>query len=78
MQFASFSDFISMGGYGFFVWLSFGVSALLLSLLVIESTLGHSRVLNHIALQKRREEKLRQSRAAQQQTKTSADSPVTD
>lgn len=26
MQFASLSEFFSMGGYGFFVWLAFGVS----------------------------------------------------
>lgn len=25
-NFASFSDFLAMGGYGFFVWLSFGGS----------------------------------------------------
>ncbi|WP_430456018.1 heme exporter protein CcmD [Rheinheimera sp.] len=25
-NFTSFSDFIAMGGYGFFVWLSFGSS----------------------------------------------------
>ena len=25
-NFASFSDFLAMGGYGFFVWLSFGCS----------------------------------------------------
>lgn len=28
MAFDSFADFIAMGGYGFFVWLSYGVSAL--------------------------------------------------
>ena len=26
MQFASLSEFFAMGGYGFFVWLAFGVS----------------------------------------------------
>ena len=30
MQFDSFSDFIAMGGYGFYVWLSFGTCALIL------------------------------------------------
>lgn len=31
MQFDSFSEFVAMGGYGFFVWLSFGVSFLALA-----------------------------------------------
>ncbi|MGL5037996.1 MAG: heme exporter protein CcmD, partial [Aeromonas sp.] len=26
MYFASFSDFLAMGGYGFYVWLSFGLT----------------------------------------------------
>lgn len=26
MQFDSFSEFLAMGGYGFYVWLAFGVS----------------------------------------------------
>ena len=26
MHFETFADFIEMGGYGFFVWLAFGVS----------------------------------------------------
>lgn len=49
MQFSSFNEFISMGGYGFFVWLSFGATALLLTLLVIDSKSGHKRIINHIA-----------------------------
>lgn len=30
MQFANISEFFAMGGYGFYVWLAFGVSFLLL------------------------------------------------
>jgi heme exporter protein D len=37
MHFQSFSDFLAMGGYGFFVWLSFGVTYLLLIGLIITS-----------------------------------------
>ena len=37
MAFDSFSDFLSMGGYGFFVWLSFGVSLVAMLALVVES-----------------------------------------
>ena len=75
MQFSSFNEFISMGGYGFFVWLSFGATALLLTLLVIDSKSGHKRIINHIAQQKRREEKLRQSRELNKQSKQTEQSP---
>ncbi|MDX1678068.1 heme exporter protein CcmD [Arsukibacterium sp.] len=34
MYFQSFSDFLAMGGYGFFVWLSFGLTYLLLTGLI--------------------------------------------
>jgi heme exporter protein D len=62
MQFTSFNEFIDMGGYGFYVWLSFGATALLLTLLVISSKAGHQKVINQIAQQKLREDKLRQSK----------------
>ena len=63
MQFNSFSDFINMGGYGFYVWLSFGVSALILSLLLIASKRGHQQIINQIAKRKQREDKLREAKA---------------
>jgi len=31
MHFASFSDFLAMGGYAFYVWLSFGLTLVCLS-----------------------------------------------
>jgi heme exporter protein D len=76
MQFTSFNEFINMGGYGFFVWLSFGTAALLLTLLIVDSNAGHKRIINHIAQQKRREEKLRQSREQNKQAEQSPDSPA--
>jgi len=75
MQFTSFNEFINMGGYGFYVWLSFGTAALLLTLLVVDSKAGHKRIINHIAQQKRREEKLRQSRELNKQSKQAEQSP---
>ncbi|AXR05631.1 heme exporter protein CcmD [Salinimonas sediminis] len=35
MNFDSFAEFIAMGGYGLYVWLSFGVSFSVMLLLVI-------------------------------------------
>ncbi|RHW77533.1 heme exporter protein CcmD [Colwellia sp. RSH04] len=72
MQFNSFSEFINMGGYGFYVWLSFGVSALLLIILFFSSKAGHQKVINNIAKQKQREDKLREARELRKQQANSA------
>ena len=37
MQFESLSAFLDMGGYGFFVWLAFGVSFLAMIIIYFES-----------------------------------------
>ncbi|PKI14140.1 heme exporter protein CcmD [Colwellia sp. 12G3] len=62
MQFNSFSDFINMGGYGFYVWLSFGAAALILTLLLISSKAGHQKIITQIVKRKQREDKLRQAK----------------
>jgi heme exporter protein D len=67
MQFTSFSEFIGMGGYGFYVWLSFGVTALILTCLLVSSKLGHQQIINKIAKTKQREDKLRQARVIRKQ-----------
>ncbi len=67
MQFDSFADFINMGGYGFYVWLSFGVSAILLVYLGWSSARQHKVTLTQIAQRQKREQKLRQAAAKQMQ-----------
>jgi heme exporter protein D len=67
MQFTSFSEFIDMGGYGFYVWLSFGVTALILTFLLVSSKLGHQQIINKIAKNKQREDRLRQARDLRKQ-----------
>lgn len=64
MQFDSISAFFDMGGYGFFVWLSYGVTFAALALLVFSSITGHKKIKLQIIQRQKREEKLRQ--AAQQ------------
>jgi heme exporter protein D len=77
MQFSSLSEFISMGGYGFYVWLSFGSATLILSLLLIASKKRLKQVLAAIAKQQVREEKLIQARLSRvQQNSDSANSRV--
>ena len=67
MQFNNFSEFINMGGYGFYVWLSFGAAALILTLLLVSSKAGHQQIINQIAKRKQREDKLRQARELRKQ-----------
>ena len=66
MQFDSFSAFIDMGGYGFYVWLSYGVAVTLLLILILSSVTGHKQVIKNIAQNKQREDKLRQVRNQRQ------------
>ncbi len=72
MQFDSFSAFLAMGGYGFYVWLSFGVSVALILALIVSSIIGHKQVIKNIAIRQQRENKLRQVR--KQRKKSSVDS----
>ena len=43
MFFQSWSDFINMGGYGFYVWLSYGISLVAMIILAIQSVKGRDR-----------------------------------
>lgn len=67
MRFSSFSDFIAMGGYGFYVWLSFGLSFALLALLIIFSRISNKQIKTNIAKQYIREQKLKAAQAEQMQ-----------
>ncbi|MBU2969054.1 heme exporter protein CcmD [Pseudoalteromonas sp. C2R02] len=62
MQFNSFSDFIAMGGYGFYVWLSFGTCALILIGIFLDSKLSHQRTLNAVAKQIDREARIKKAK----------------
>ena len=67
MQFETFSDFIAMGKYGFYVWLAYGVTALLLTLLVVSSLRKNKAVIKQIAARQKRENKLRQAALQQKE-----------
>lgn len=70
MQFDSFTAFIDMGGYGFYVWLSYGIAALAIALLIILSKQKHKQTLQSINQRYIRETK--RKTAAQQQHKSSS------
>lgn len=71
MQFDSISEFLAMGGYAFYVWLSYGSSALFLGVLLFNSYAGHTRIKKQISQRLKREQRLRQ--AAEQQHKSNAE-----
>ena len=57
MFFDSFSDFIQMGGHGVFVWISYGIAALIVAQNFITPMLTRKKVIKDIERQQRREQK---------------------
>ncbi len=64
MQFNSFSDFLAMGGYGFYVWLSIGVCFASMLLLVVVSKMEKRHLLKVIRKEAARKERMRNAKQA--------------
>ncbi|WP_404338989.1 heme exporter protein CcmD [Pseudoalteromonas mariniglutinosa] len=62
MQFDSFTDFIAMGGYGFYVWLSFSSCALILLGILFSTRNDTKRILSAVEQQIAREERIRKAK----------------
>ena len=58
MFFQSWSDLIHMGGYGFYVWLSYSLSFIAIVALIIQSLMGKSAVLKSVKYEQQREARL--------------------
>ncbi|AVP83814.1 heme exporter protein CcmD [Aeromonas hydrophila] len=67
MHFASFSDFLAMGGYAFYVWLSFGLTLLCLVGIVISTRMKTRALLDELRNKQAREAR---RKAAQQMENT--------
>lgn len=67
MHFASFSDFLAMGGYAFYVWLSFGLTLLCLVGIVISTRMKTRSLLGELRGKQAREAR---RKAAQQMENT--------
>ncbi|GAA80033.1 MULTISPECIES: heme exporter protein CcmD [Pseudoalteromonas] len=65
MQFDSFSDFISMGGYGFYIWLSFGTCALILLGILVSSLRDTKRIMASVEQQIIREARIKKAKQEQ-------------
>ena len=68
MQFDSFSAFLDMGGYGFFVWLSFAVTLIVMAGLVIHCKLERLSLQKTATQNARRELRVQPARMQQQNT----------
>ncbi|MBL0665388.1 heme exporter protein CcmD [Aeromonas jandaei] len=67
MHFASFSDFLAMGGYAFYVWLSFGLTLICLIGIVISTRMKTRSLMGELRSKQAREAR---RKAAQQMENT--------
>ena len=63
MAFASFSDFLAMGGYGFFVWLSYGISVLAIVLYIVFVRAQSKKIITDMYAQQAREARIAKAKA---------------
>ncbi len=57
MFFEDFASFIAMGGHGQYVWLSYGVAALIVAVNFVSPMLTRKKIIKDIERQLRREQK---------------------
>ena len=62
MQFDSINAFFNMGGYGFYVWLAYGVCFGSLGILLLTSLRQKKKILAQITQKIAREQRLKQHR----------------
>ncbi|VTM25685.1 Cytochrome c-type biogenesis protein CcmD [Stutzerimonas stutzeri] len=61
MFFQTWNDFFNMGGYGFYVWLSYGISLVATVALIIQTIKQHRTVLQSVLREAQREVRLQQA-----------------
>lgn len=66
MHFDSFSAFIDMGGYGFYVWLAFGATLASLVALALENKWRARKIREEVLKEHRRIQRINKAREAQQ------------
>lgn len=62
MQFDSFSEFLAMGGYGFYVWLAFGTCAAILAGILVSSLFDNKKLKREIQTQMAREARIKKAK----------------
>ena len=61
MFFQTWNDFFNMGGYGFYVWLSYGISLVAIVALVVQTIKQHKTVLQSVLREAQREVRLQRA-----------------
>lgn len=61
MAFDSLAEFFAMGGYGFYVWLSYGLTFLALLILVINSITKKNKILREVEKRLTREQRIKKA-----------------
>lgn len=59
MAFNSISEFIAMGGYGFYVWLSYGLTFLALIIVLVNSVAKKNKILKDVEHRILREQRIK-------------------
>lgn len=72
MHFDTLSDFFAMGGYAFYVWLSYGTAFTLLVGLTVVSVRKRRNLLGEIRSKQAREQKLKEYRKGNQHHESKA------
>ncbi|MFD0966888.1 heme exporter protein CcmD [Seminibacterium arietis] len=57
MFFQSWSEFLNMGGYSFYVWLSYGISFVVVMMLIVKSMLAKKILFKEIKRDLEREQR---------------------
>jgi heme exporter protein D len=65
MYFESMNAFWAMGGYGFYVWLSFGIGFLSLALLWLDSVFAKKKLFTQILAEQARQTRIKTAAAKQ-------------
>lgn len=67
MQFDSVADFLNMGGYAFYVWLSFGITFGAMALVVIQSYIKQKSLLKAVITEQARKARIKKARLQEAQ-----------
>lgn len=62
MAFDSFADFVAMGGYGFYVWLSYGLTFFALIILIVNSVSKKNKILKNVEQRIAREQRIKEAK----------------
>ncbi|MEP7704365.1 heme exporter protein CcmD [Paraglaciecola sp. 25GB23A] len=62
MHFASMNEFVAMGGYGLYVWLSFGLGLLSVAILWLSSWSTKKRLFKQVLREQVRQQRIQQAK----------------